>query len=239
MRNLYERFPFIKDLKPKRRQQFEEYFYGAPLWVLDSCRVVHMAKNQILVKENAIANTIYFVGSGVIKAVDYRVFGIAYDFMRFDDVYAFGGLEVLTKDRLYRTTLQTGSECVVLKMPREIFEKWLDADPRVLRLEAMNVSKYLLEQARRSRACIFLQGPDRLGYILLDMYERQQTKGILTMRIPQEELAELCGVSVKTVYRSFKLFEKNGWITRNGRIFTMNEQQYELCGKYISSIVER
>ena len=106
MDRLYEKLPYIMKVDKKRRTQFETYFRSAPDWVLDTCQIVPIKKGEILVQENAPVDTIYFVVSGTIKAVDYRVFGIAYDFMRFDDVYAFGGTEVLTRDDVYRTTLQ-------------------------------------------------------------------------------------------------------------------------------------
>lgn len=231
--------PFIKKLDKKRREQFETYFYSAPDWVLEACQFVPLKKGAILVQENTPVDTIYFVVSGEIKAIDYRVFGIAYDFMRFEDVYAFGGTEVLTKDKVYRTTLQATTDCMVLKMPRKIFEHWLDSDPRVLRIEAGNVASYLLEQARKSRACLFLQGSDRLAYILLDMYERHAKKGVLTVKLQQKEMAELCGVSVKTVYRSLKRFEELNWIRRKENYFTIDKAQYENCQKYMSELVFR
>lgn len=239
MAQLEDKLPFIKQFEQKKRIQFEEYFSTAPEWVLDACSVLYLEKDSIFVRENTAADTIYFVGKGLVKAVDYRVFGIAYDFMRFEDMYAFGGLEVLTKDELYRTTLQTGTNCIIAKIPRKIFERWLDMDPKVLRIEAKNVSTYLLEQARKSRACIFLQGSERLAYILLDMYERHQEDGVLSVKISQNELAELSGISTKTVYRSFKMFEENGWITRKGNSFTMNGQQYKECECYMDGRISR
>lgn len=239
MAQLEKRLPFIKEFEKKKRLQFEDYFSTAPDWVLDACGVIYLEKDSILLRENTEADTIYFVGSGLIKAVDHRVLGVAYDFMRFDDTYAFGGLEVLTKDTLYRTTLQAGSKCVVVTLPRKIYERWLDSDPRVLRIEAGNVSGYLLEQARKSRACIFLQGSERLAYILLDMYERQQRDGVLRVKISQNELADLSGVCTKTVYRSIKMFETNDWLTRKGSSFTMNEQQYQNCKRYMDSLISR
>lgn len=239
MDNLYKKLPYIMKLDKKRRLQFETYFRSAPDWVLDTCQIVPIKKDTILVQENTPVDTIYFVVSGKIKAVDYRVLGIAYDFMRFDDVYAFGGTEVLTRDEVYRTTLQTTTDCMVLKMPRSIFEHWLDLDPRVLRIEAGNVASYLLEQARKSRACLFLQGSDRLAYILLDMYEHDAKNGVLTVKMSQNEFAELCGVSVKTVYRSLKRFEELDWISRKGNYFTLDKKQYEDCTQYMSDLVFR
>ncbi len=238
MERIYQKFPMIKGLEKKSRLQFEDYFSSAPDWVADACRLVELKKNEILVKENMPADTVYFVFSGNVKAVDYRIFGMAYDFMHFSDIYAFGGLEVLTKDKFYQTTLEAATDCIAIKLPRTVYEKWLAMDSRVLELEAGNVAKYLLEQGKSSRAFLFLQGADRLLYILLDMYERQQ-KDVLKVNLSQTELAELSGICVKTVYRSMKTFEKNDWVTREGKRFTMNRAQYDKCEEYMSHFVLR
>ena len=101
------------------------------------------------------------------------------------------------------------------------------------------MASYLLEQARKSRACLFLQGSDRLAYILLDMYERDARKGVLTVKLHQKEFAELCGVSVKTVYRSLKRFEELNWISKKENYFTLNKDQYDNCKQYMSELVFR
>lgn len=239
MEHLYQTFPFLKRIPKKQKEQFEQYFSNAPIWLLDAIRIVEMKKNTILVEENAPADTIYFIGRGSVRAVDYRRCGIAYDFTRFDDVYALGGLEVLTNDERYRTTLQTVTACTVVKIPRAIFEKWLNSDVKVMRLEAKNVATYLLEQGRNGRACLFLQGSDRLAYILLDMYERYQKDGVLFVKRKRSELSDLSGLCVRTINRSINKFEENGWITRQGIPFTMNKEQYKLCNEYISALIER
>ena len=239
MEDLRKTFPFLKRMPKKQRCQFEAYFSDAPEWLLNESQIVEMEKNTILVEENAPADTIYFIGRGSVKAVDYRRCGIAYDFTRFDDVYALGGLEVLTGDEKYRTTLQTMTNCTVVKIPRVIFEKWLNSDVRVMRLEARNVATYLLEQGRNSRACLFLQGPDRLAYILLDMYERYQKDGVLFVKKKRSELSDLSGLCTRTIDRAINKFEENGWITRQGIPFTMNKEQYRQCNDYISALIER
>ena len=54
-----------------------------------------------------VDHTIFFIGSGIIEAIDYRVYGTPYDFMQFNRVYAFGGMEFLMDLDKYMTTLRT------------------------------------------------------------------------------------------------------------------------------------
>ena len=122
-KTLYDALPFLKDIDKKRQEQFKEYFRTAPLWVMDSFHIEEMDKGVIFVRENAPVENIYFIGKGIIEAIDYRVHGVAYEFMRFDNVYAMGGMEYIMDMKTYRTTLRTVTRCTVVKMSRANFEK--------------------------------------------------------------------------------------------------------------------
>ena len=74
---------------------------------------------------------------------------------------AKSGMEVIINLDKYQTTLQTVTECTVLKIPKEGFKKWMDSDIRPCSRRAVVMGEYLLEQARDSRMLLFLQGADR------------------------------------------------------------------------------
>ena len=47
---------------------------------MDSFHIEEMDKGVIFVRENAPVENIYFIGKGIIEAIDYRVHGVAYEF---------------------------------------------------------------------------------------------------------------------------------------------------------------
>lgn len=236
---LYQALPFLKDLDKKRREQFEEYFYSAPVWLMDSFQVVEMKKGTVFVRENAPVDTIYLIGKGMIKAMDYRMYGIVYDFMRFEGVYAMGGMEIIMDLDTYRTTLQTVTDCTIVKIPKDKFARWMDTDSRALKQEAKSIGHYLLEQGRNSRAYLFLQGSDRLALYLVDTYAKYARNGVLQVDSTRQELSEVSGLCVKTVNRAVKKFEENGWITRDGRKFSVDKEQFEKLNAMVAELVER
>lgn len=120
------------------------------------------------VRENDPADTIYLVAQGIVVATDYRVFGVAYDYMQFKNVYAFGGMEFLMDLEEYKTSLRTVTRCTIVKIPRAVFEKWMYADIHALKYEAKLVGEYLLEQARNERSLLLMQGADRLALLFVD-----------------------------------------------------------------------
>ena len=137
--------PFLNEIEEERRKQFEEYFRTAPMWLMDTFVVEELEKGTIFVQEGEPADTIFLIGKGLIKATDYRIYGINYDFTVFDKVYAFGGMEVIINLDKYQTTLQTVTKCTVLKIPKEGFKKWMDSDIRALQQESRLMGEYLLE----------------------------------------------------------------------------------------------
>lgn len=236
-KTLYEALPFLKDIDKKRREEFTEYFKTAPLWVLESFQIEEMDKGVIFVRENAPADNIYFIGKGVIEAVDYRIHGVAYEFMRFDSVYAMGGMEYIMDMDTYRTTLRTVTKCTVVKMSRANFEKWMSADIHALKLEAKKVTNYLLEEGRKGRTLLFLQGANRLSMLLVERFEHYARNGVLQIKGGQQGLANSTGLCLKTINRAVKKLSDSGLLTKEGNKIFVNQEQYEKLKEKISQIV--
>lgn len=205
---LYNVLPFLAKCKKETQKQFENYFKSAPAWLMDSFQIEEMAKGEIFVRENTPIDTIYFVGKGMIKATDYRIYGITYDFMSFDCVHALGGMEIIMDLDTYMTTLETATPCTVVKIPKAQYEKWLLSDLRVLKLEAKLTGKSLLEDGRKSRAYLFLQGSDRLAMLLTERYELYAKNGILRVQGGRQGLSDTTGLCVKTINRAVKNFQR-------------------------------
>lgn len=229
--------PFLKEIEQERRVQFEQYFRTAPIWLMETFVVEELEEGTVFVQEGEPADTIYFIGKGLIKATDYRIYGINYDFMVFDKVYAFGGMEVIIHLDKYQTTLQTATRCTVLKIPREGFQKWLASDITALQQESRLMGEYLLEQARESRMLLFLQGADRVAFLLMRRYRKYAQNGILKMRGDRQDLSDFTGLCVKTITRSIRKFRENGMITTQGSYIMINYEQYRRMEQMISEIL--
>ena len=103
---LYDVLPFLKELDKERQKQFEAYFRTAPLWLMELFQSEVLEAGTTFIRENEPADTIFFVADGRVKATDYRVSGIAYDFMKPINLIALGGMEVILGLPEYQTTLQ-------------------------------------------------------------------------------------------------------------------------------------
>ena len=235
---LYRIVPFLKTISQDRRAQFEKYFETAPLWLLESLSVETMKRGTVFIREGEPVDMIYFIGEGAIKATDYRIYGISYDFMMIlKKVYAYGGMEVIMGQDTYRTTLQTVTDCTVIKVPRTQFQKWLMSDIHALQHESRLVAEYLLEEARNSRAFLFLQGSDRLALLLINRYDKYAENGIYRMKGNRKELSDSTGLCLKTINRSIKKFCDSNILTQDGRDLTIDHEQYLKLKEIVATIL--
>ena len=235
---LYQALPFLREAGEERKEWFESYFRDAPIWVMDSFQIEEMPKGTIFVKEDEPADTIYFIAKGSIKATDYRFCGIAYDFMHLESVYVMGGMEVVLDLDVYRATLETTTSCTVVKMPRAKYEQWIKTDIRILRKEAKAVGRYLLEEGRRERAYLFLQGSDRLAMLFKDTYEKHARNGKLKIKSTRQDLSDATGLCVKTINRAVKKFIDMDLVSKEGNTLWINEKQYRELSGIVASVVE-
>ena len=239
MENKYldEALPFLQKISKKRREKFYTYFQNAPLWLLDSFQVENVPKETTFIRAGNPVDTIYFIGSGIIKGTDYRILGVSFDFMIFTDVYAYGGMEVIMDLDTYQTSLQTVTDCIILKIPKGQFAKWIKSDIWSLGHEAKLMGQYLLEQARNNRVFLFLQGADRLIMLFTIMYEQREVTGQLAIANDRQKLSDYTGLSVKTITRAVQKLEAGAMLTRTRSKLTINHHQYELMKKSLSEIL--
>ncbi len=234
---LEEAFPFLRSIDRGRREQFLAYFRNAPLWVFESFTIERLEKGRTFISEGEPVDAVYFIGDGIIKATDYRIYGISFDFMLFTNVYAYGGMEIIMGIDTYKTSLHTVTDCIVVKVPKAQFDKWMQTDIQSLRYEAKLMGEYLLEQARNVRAFLFLQGSDRLTMLLINRYEKYADGGVLRLNNDRQELSDFTGLSVKTITRSVKKLKEDGLISRNGNYILVDRKQYESLKESLTEVL--
>lgn len=236
---LYDAISVYGEIDKEKYKELKAYFAGAPKWLIDSFQIIKMEKDYTFIRENEPVKYIYLIIKGVIRAADYRVFGIVYDFMRVNALEAMGGMELVLELPAYRATIETVTPCIAIKIPKSSYEKWLNTDINALKREAKTVGRYLLETDRKSRAYLFLQGADRLALYLVDSYKKNEKNGTFLVTSSRSELSEMTGLCVRTVNRAVKKFHEKGWITKEGNKFSINKEQYMKMNETVSALIER
>ena len=171
-------------------------------------------------------DTIYILVEGVVKATDYRVQEIAYDYTRFYPVEVFGAMEFLMGFELYRTTLVTETDCRFLCVSKDQFSRWMLSDIHAVLEQVKAMGVYLLEQVRKERLFLFLQGSDRLFLLFMEIYRKSSHRGTCRIQLARKDLSNSTGLCIKTVNRCVSQMEEKGYISREGRTIIIDEEQY-------------
>lgn len=235
---LYGEFPFLKEVGKERQEQFAEYFKSAPLWLMKELQMEELKKGTVFIREGETADTVFFLVKGIAGATDYRIYGMSYDFMQYDKVYAFGGMEFIMDYDCYRTTLRAMTDCTVLKISRAMFEKWMYSDIRAMKYEAKQIGEYLLEEGRNSRLFLFMQGSDRLALLFVERYEKYQKNGRVYLKGNRQNLADETGLCVKSISRGVKKFMEDGLLKKEGKQIVIDREQYEGLKQIVSEKVD-
>lgn len=233
----FDQFPVLNGLPEEKKTQLFNHFRSAPDWLLEHISIRKLPADSIFIREGQPAKDIFFVASGTVKAIEYRVLGVQYDFIQFTKVYALGGMEVLMDLDRYRTTLKTMEACIAIQIPREHFRKWMNSDIDALKYEAKLMGEYLLEQGRLAREYMFLPGPERLAKLLVRKYEEQAENGVLVVSSNRQMLSNETGFGIKTVNRAVKSLSDGGYITKNERTILVNQEQYFSLKRLIGMII--
>lgn len=227
-----------KTIPEDKKEYMNHLFQDAPFWVLDCLNIQRYKENEVFIRENEPVDKIYILIEGIVKAVDHRIFGIEYDYMRFKPIKLFGSMEILLELDNYKTTLNTVTPCTFLVMKAERFRDWIDKDINAMKMESKSMGSYLLEQGRRERTFLFLNGIDRLYMVFMRNYEHmsyEHKKCILSFT--RQELSDCSGISIKTINRSIKKMEEDGLIDRRGNKILISKEQYERMQIYIRNII--
>lgn len=239
-KDIFNRIKSLEEsLEGEQSDYLKKYLSNAPYWTMESMQMLKKDKNTVFIEENSPADTVYILVEGTVRAVDYRIRGVAYDYMTFEAVKAFGAMEIFFCIDNYMTTLETETMCTFLVMSRRDYEKWIWEDKNALQLEIANTGTNLLSQTRDGRIILFLQGTDRVMYLFSKFYEQQKHDGTLVLGIGRQELAERSGFSIKTVNRAIKKLDEDGFIDRDGHKIIIDREQYNKIRNYLDLIIDQ
>jgi len=223
----------IDCVQEEGREYLLDYFKDAPIGILNSCKKIDIPAKQIFITEKDKIEYIHILVKGSVKATDYRIFGVTYDFFWFKAVEVFGAMEAFIDEDVYMTTLMTDTPCAFILIKRSKYIRWMKHDPHALFLQSSIMTKYLLEQAKRERVFLLMQAKDRIYILFTNIYKSKNVNGICDILLSRQELSDAAGLSTKTIDRILKSLKEEELITiKNGRIRISNEQ-YERMEDFI------
>ena len=223
-------------LPQEEESKFRTYFDNAPAEVLSMLSLEKRYADRYLVEESDPIDRIYILLEGQVKAVDFRVKGSSYEYARFEGVSFLGSMESVFGEDCYMANIITVTPCTIVSLPRRSFENWINNDLAALRRETKMMRQTLLENGRENRMLLLLNGMERLIYLLARICGSMPEAEEYLLHVNRQELAEQTGTSVKTVNRSMKKLEEDGFLRRQGHKVKITQIQYRSMQEYLEII---
>ncbi len=185
-----------------------------------SLKVKDYEKGEVVFFEADAPEYVYFVQNGSVLIMLGNFDGHE---MIINEMYPgdyFGELSILIKDA-YTTTAMAHTDCrLVLMSGRDLLD-WLDREPLLSRHLLESTALRLQKSTRRESALLFMDANARLAALLLELDERAQDRGYVT--ISQDELAQHTGLTRQTVAKILGKWRRAGWLlTGRGHIMLLD-----------------
>jgi CRP-like cAMP-binding protein len=187
-----------------------------------SCRFQGIQKGEILFFQSDASELVYVVRTGVFSIVLNSPDGrdMVINEMHIGDM--FGELGILT-NQPRSTSVMARTDGELLVIPRQVFLRILDDEPRLARRVLDITASRLQRSGEREGALAFMDAQARLARLLLELDGQEQDKGYIT--ISQEELAHNTGLIRQTVAKALGKWRRDGWLlTGRGRIMLLNRK---------------
>lgn len=183
-------------------------------------RTRELQKGYVLFSHDDPGDAAFIVRSGIINILLATPDGreLVINEMRPGD--CFGELSLLTgQPRSASAVAREVSQVIVI--PRGDFLAKVGTEPKLMRHLLETIAQRLRVGTEREGALAFLDAPQRLARILLQLDREASAEGFVT--ISQEEIAQHIGVARQTAAKILGQWRRAGWIiTGRGKILLLN-----------------
>lgn len=227
-----------KRLSKEKIEELQTLLANAPDSLKEDAKIVRIEKNTTFIDAGEEASRIYILVKGQVKAADYRVNEVVYDYTWFEPIELFGAMEFYMGYDRYITTLITMTDCVMITFSHRAFRHWIEEDTATMLKQVRIMMKRLNDQSRKERTFMFLSGQERLMYLLTQIYHEHEQEGECIVQITQEELANHSGINLRTATRAIHQLCNENKLTKKNRKLHINKIQCEQMEKELKVIVD-
>lgn len=218
------------------RNRLEELLKNTPNTFRDEASVIEIKKGTTYIHSDEEASTIYILIKGQVKAVDYHIDEIIYDYTWFEPIEFHGAMEFYMGLTNYITDLETLTDCIFITFSKEMFRSWIQKDTLVMLKLIQIMMNRLNDQARKERTFLFLSAKERMMYLLVSIYKMYHQENECEVHLTQEELAKRSGINLRTATRSIQSLCEEKLIDKRNRKLYIRESQCKQMEELLEKI---
>ena len=221
--------------KQLENEQAKAFIEKIPENIKDRCKLKKIEKGKLLVLKGNNIENIYIHFQGKMQVKNEFENGFVYSFANIKPIAYIGAMEIMANKKMYSSTLQTTTECIILKMPKSDFKNWINIDQKFT-LEVLHfVSKSMYEQSLKTGEVLAYPAICILTNYLINVFENED-KDVVFLEKTREEIASILGFSVRTINRNLKELKDENLITVNRKGISITKEQFDKLINKLESI---
>ena len=221
--------------KQLENEQAKAFIEKIPENIKDRCKLKKIEKGKLLVLKGNNIENIYIHFQGKMQVKNEFENGFVYSFANIKPIAYIGAMEIIANKKTYSSTLQTTTECIILKMPKSDFKNWINIDQKFT-LEVLHfVSKSMYEQSLKTGEVLAYPAICILTNYLINVFENED-KDVVFLEKTREEIASILGFSVRTINRNLKELKEEKLITVNRKGISITKEQFDKLLNKLESI---
>lgn len=221
--------------KQLENEQAKAFIEKIPENIKDRCKLKKIEKGKLLVLKGNNIENIYIHFQGKMQVKNEFENGFVYSFANIKPIAYIGAMEIMANKKTYSSTLQTTTECIILKMPKSDFKNWINIDQKFT-LEVLHfVSKSMYEQSLKTGEVLAYPAICILTNYLINVFENED-KDVVFLEKTREEIASILGFSVRTINRNLKELKEEKLITVNRKGISITKEQFDKLTNKLESI---
>ena len=221
--------------KQLENEQAKAFIEKIPENIKDRCKLKKIEKGKLLVLKGNNIENIYIHYQLKMQVKNEFENGFVYSFANIKPIAYIGAMEIMANKKTYSSTLQTTTECIILKMPKSDFKNWINIDQKFT-LEVLHfVSKSMYEQSLKTGEVLAYPAICILTNYLINVFENED-KDVVFLEKTREEIASILGFSVRTINRNLKELKEEKLITVNRKGISITKEQFDKLINKLESI---
>ncbi|MDE5939033.1 MAG: Crp/Fnr family transcriptional regulator [Lachnospiraceae bacterium] len=224
----------IARLGGERRQYLNDFFEDCPEELVHAMQYERIPKGQAILQAGMSCGYVWGILNGEISVTDIQMLGDVYSFAESSgfNTVIIGDYEPFAGLAEFQNTIYAVTDCEAFKIPTAGYMRWMRRDSKALFMRAQIFAQTLAQEISNERKYLLLNGRDRLVLYLTQAYGKWGGEGEYILQKTQAQLAQRIGMNVRTVQRSIRKLEADGFVSCRGSKLCVSQKQYEKLKEY-------
>lgn len=207
-----------------------------PNYIIDGSFLGVLKKDEAIVLNSYPVNDVFIILSGELVVVNEFESGKIYEPVAIYNNDYIGVVEVILDYKEYISTVIATSEVTFVKIPKELFKRWIKEYPMISYHVLESVCKNFSLNMRGSGEQILLDGMYLLLSHILNNAQYDSGMNLFVLKESRDKTAKRTGINIRTLYRYIKKLKSTNYICLHQKRIAYSSEQKERLQRYSSQL---